>query len=223
MTIRIMDAERFLAELDRSVDSSLAELGKASMAAEPAAGIGVVELLALALKKELEASEIAALWMTRETDVEVKLALARQCGDEAKHYRLIQARLRELGADPAALAPKPGTPSPMFRYLAELGSTVERVAAGQFTREALAGVHNRVFASFCEAQGDEVTARLYRDVIQPDEEHHHGLGRTLLARLAVTDDDQARARAAAAKTIAIADEIQEMARLKAGVARAPGC
>jgi hypothetical protein len=223
MTISRMDVEAFLAELDRSVDSSLAELGKASMAAEPAAGIGIVQLLALALKKELEASEIAALWITRETDVEVKLALARQCGDEAKHYRLIQARLRELGADPAALAPKPGTTTPMFRFLAELGSTVERVAAGQFTREALAGVHNRVFASFCEAGGDEVTARLYRDVIQPDEEHHHALGRSLLARLAVTDEDQARARAAAAKTIAIADEIQEMARLKAGVARAPGC
>ena len=73
------------------------------------------------------------------------------------------------------------------------------------------------YKAFCEAKGDEATARLYRDVIQPDEEHHHGLGRTLLARLAVTDEDQARARAAAAKTLAIADEIQEIARTKAGI------
>jgi bacterioferritin (cytochrome b1) len=218
-----MDTKTFVAELDRSVASALAELGRASSAAEPAAGLGVVELLATALRKELEASDIAALWMTRETDVEVKLALARQCGDEAKHYRLIEARLRELGADPSALAPKPGTPTPMFRYLADLGSTVERVAAGQFTREALASVHNRVFIEYCEAKGDAATARLYRDVIQPDEEHHHALGRTLLTRLAVTDEDQARARAAAAKTIATAEEIQEMVRLKMGISRAPGC
>ena len=54
------------------------------------------QLLATALKKELEASEEAALWMTREDDVEVKLALARQCGDEAKHYRLIEARLADI-------------------------------------------------------------------------------------------------------------------------------
>jgi hypothetical protein len=175
------------------------------------------------LKKELEASEIAALWMTREQDVDVKLALARQCGDEAKHYRLIQARLVELGADPAALAPKPGSPTPMLRYLSELGTTVERVAAGQFTREALAQVHNRVFIDYCEAKGDAATACLYRDVIQPDEAHHHAMGRTLLVRLAVTEEAQALARAAAEKTLAIADEIQEMARLQKGIARAPGC
>jgi hypothetical protein len=218
-----MDVDLFLAELDRSALATLGEIGKASVAAEPAASVGIVELLAAALKKELEASEVAALWMTREADLEVKLALARQCGDEAKHYRLIQARLHELGADPATLAPRPGTPTPMFRYLSELGSTVERVAAGQFTREALAQVHNRVFIDYCEAKGDGATARLYRDVIQPDEAHHHAAGRMLLARLAITEDAQARARAAAERTLSIAEEIQEMARLKMGIARAPGC
>jgi hypothetical protein len=114
-------------------------------------------------------------------------------------------------------------PSPMFRFLAGLGTTVERVAAGQFTREALAQVHNQVFIDFCEASGDPDTARLYRDVIQPDEGHHHEMGRRLLLRLATTDEAQALARAASAKTLSIAGEIQEMARLKKGIARAPGC
>ena len=218
-----MDPAAFLEELDRSVKSTLDELGRASAAGEPAAEIGVPQLLATALKKELEASEEAALWMTREDDVEVKLALARQCGDEAKHYRLIEARLRELGVDPARISPLEGGPSPMFRFLAALGTTVERVAAGQFTREALAQVHNDVFIAYCEARGDEATARLYRDVIQPDEGHHHEMGRSLLLRLAVTEEAQALARAAAARTLAIAGEIQEMVRLKKGIARAPGC
>jgi hypothetical protein len=52
---------------------------------------------------------------------------------------------------------------------------------------------------------------------------HHQTGRRLLGRLAVTDEDQARARAASAKTLAIAGEIQEMARLKKGIARALAC
>jgi hypothetical protein len=218
-----MDPAAFLAELDQQVHATLATLEQAASAAEPGPAVGVRELLAAALKKELEASEEAALWMTQERDVDVKLALARQCGDEAKHYRLIEARLRALGVDTASIDPTAGGSSPMFHYLAALGTTVERVAAGQFTREALAKVHNDVFIAHCEAQGDEDTARLYREIIQPDEAHHHEAGRRLLLRLAVTDEDQARARAAAARTLEIAGEIQEMVRLKKGIARAPGC
>ncbi len=201
----------------------LAGLGQAAASADPAPEIGVPQLLVAALKKELEASEEAALWMTHEDDVEVKLALARQCGDEAKHYRLIEARLRELGVDTSKLRPTEGGPSPMFFYLSELATTVERIAAGQFTREALALTHNQVFIDYCEAKGDHETARLYREVVQPDEGHHHELGRQLLARLAVTEEEQARARKASARVLEIAGEIQEMARLKKGIARAPGC
>jgi uncharacterized membrane protein YeaQ/YmgE (transglycosylase-associated protein family) len=218
-----MEITAFLAELDREVERTLGALAEAAGAAEPAPEIGVPQLLVAALKKELEASEEAALWMTREPDVEVKLGLARQCGDEAKHYRLIEARLVALGVDTARLRPLDGGPSPMFTYLAGLETTVERVAAGQFTREALAKVHNDVFIAWCEAHGDAETARLYREVIQPDEGHHHAMGRQLLARLAVTEEAQTKARAASARTLAIAGEIQEMARLKKGIARAPGC
>jgi hypothetical protein len=42
-------------------------------------------------------------------------------------------------------------------------------------------------------------------------------------KYAVTEAAQAAARAAAAKTLEIAEEIQELARLRAGVTRAPGC
>ena len=217
-----MEATQFIDELDRSVQTALKELGRAGAEGEPGPNVGIRELLTTALKKELEASEEAALWMTEEGDVEVKLSLARQCGDEAKHYRLIEARLRELGVDTHAL-PTDAGPSPMFRYLKDLRTTVERVAAGQFTREAIAQVHNKLFIEYCDARGDHTTANLYRDVIQPDEGHHHDMGRKLLGRLAVTDEAQALARAACVKTLAIAEELQEMARLKKGIARAPGC
>ena len=55
-----------------------------------------------------------------------------------------------------------------------LTTTVERVAAGQFTREAIAVVKNRQFIEFCERVGDRETAALYRDTIEPDERYHHG-------------------------------------------------
>jgi hypothetical protein len=80
-----------------------------------------------------------------------------------------------------------------------------------------------VFIEYCEAKGDSETAKLYRDVIQPDEGHHHDLGRRLLPRFAVTAEQQDLARKASARTLELAEEIQEMARLKKGICRAPGC
>ena len=81
---------------------------------------------------------------------------------------------------------------PLFKYLDSLETTVERVAAGQFTREAMAVVKNRQFIEFCDRAGDRLTATLYRDVIEPDERFHHELGRTLLLKLATTPEAQER-------------------------------
>ncbi|GAC1530231.1 MAG: hypothetical protein NVS3B10_26400 [Polyangiales bacterium] len=215
--------QQFVQELDIAVAEAVERLGVRSAAGTPAPGIDVAALLVIALRNELEASEEAALWMTGERDVEVKLALARQCGDEAKHYRLIEDRLRALGKDPSAIDPLARGYTPMFEFLRSLTTTVERVAAGPFAREALAQVRNDVFADWCETQGDLETARLYRDVIGPDERHHHALGRKLLLRLATTPQAQDAARAAAMRTLSIAQDLQDAALRDHGVARAPGC
>jgi 1,2-phenylacetyl-CoA epoxidase catalytic subunit len=183
----------------------------------------VVNLLKIALKNEIEATEIAARWLVTTEDVGVKLAFARQVGDEAKHYRLIAARLEELGVDAKTVDPLAKGYGPLFRYLETLPTTVERVAAGQFTREAIAIVKNRQFIEFCERAGDRTTAALYRDVIEPDERFHHELGRTILRRLATTDDAQEGARRAARRTLALAEELQSLALSTAGIHHAPGC
>jgi hypothetical protein len=215
-----MSPDAFLAELDAQNASALDRIAIAA-AREPAADLTVARLLFLALKNELEATECAAGWIATTRAVDVKLALARQAGDEAKHFRLIEKRLAELGVDTSTY--DPGPRSPLLQYLGGLESTVERVAAGQFTREALAVVRNDEFIRFCVARGDETTAALYRDVIQPDEQHHHELGRTLLAKFAISDGDREAARRASAGTLDLAEELQEVARLKLGISRAPGC
>lgn len=213
----------FLDDLDADIQRALARVLESTTRGDPAPELSVAPLLRLALKNELEASEIAARWMASEPDVDVKLALARQCGDEAKHYRLIQERLAALGVSLEGWSPLQDGYSPMFRFLESLEGTVPRVAAGQFAREALASVRNDAFIGFCETKGDPETARLYRETIQPDEAHHHRMGRSLLERLCRTDEDRAAARAAAACTLSLAEELQEIARLKKGITRAPGC
>jgi 1,2-phenylacetyl-CoA epoxidase catalytic subunit len=219
-----MTAEEFVAALDADNQQLLRALEPdATLKPEVEGPLNVPNLLKVALRNELEATEIAARWLVSSDDVALKLALARQVGDEAKHYRLIAERLGQLGVDAGALDPLAGGFGPLFTYLDTLTTSVERVAAGQFTREAIAVVKNRQFIDFCERVGDKTTAALYRDTIEPDERYHHELGRRLLLRLATSPESQAAARAAAARTLALADELQKKALATAGIHHAPGC
>ncbi len=218
-----MTAEEFVKELDATNQELLRRLEpEATLQPEVEGDLNVVNLLKVALKNEIEASEIAARWMVTTDDVDVKLALARQVGDEAKHYRLIVERLKEFGFDARTFNPLAKGYGPLFEYLRTLTTTVERAAAGQFTREAIAIVKNRQFIEFCERAGDRATAALYQDIIEPDERYHHELGRTILLRHAITPEAQEAARKAAARTLELAEELQAMA-LKTGIHHAPGC
>ena len=218
-----MTGEEFCQELEEEVYASLGRIAGASAAHEPASNVTIASMLIGALKNELEASEEAALWISTTPEIDVKLALARQCGDEAKHYRLIEERLRQMGQDPSTIDPLAEGYSPMFQYLRNLGSTVERLAAGQFTREGLAQERNRVFIDYCKAKSDVETANLYEEIIQPDEGYHHELRRRLLPKYADTPEKQELARQAALKTLQLAEELQEIARLRIGLSRTPGC
>ncbi len=218
-----LSPEAFVAELDAENQVALDRIAAAACAGTPDPDLTVEKLLLLALKNELEATECAAAWLPTTREVAVKLALARQVGDEAKHYKLIQARLSQMGVDTSSLDPLASGRSPLLGYLLAIEGTVARVAAGQFTREALALVRNAEFIRFCRARGDESTARLYEETIQPDEKHHHELGRRLLLELAVTEEAQTAAREASRRVLSTAEELQEIARLKMGISRAPGC
>jgi len=219
-----MTADEFVRHLDGENQALLDRLAlDATLKPEVEGELTVVNLLKVALRNELEATEIAARWFVTSDDLDVKLALARQVGDETKHYRLIAERLQALGFDAKTFNPLTKGYGPLFQYLDTLETAVERVAAGQFTREAIAIVKNRQFIAFCEAAGDRETAALYRDVIEPDERHHHELGRRLLLRLATTEDAQARAARAAQRTLTLAEELQQQALATAGIHHAPGC
>jgi uncharacterized ferritin-like protein (DUF455 family) len=219
-----MTAAEFVAQLDAENQAALRGLEPdATLKPEVEGALNVPNLLKVALKNEIEATEIAARWLVTTDDVAVKLALARQVGDEAKHYRLIAERLGALGVDAGAIDPLTGGYGPLFKYLDTLETTVERVAAGQFTREAIAVVKNRQFIEFCDRVGDKDTAALYRETIEPDERYHHELGRRLLLRLATTAEAQQAATAAARRTLALAEELQKKALATAGIHHAPGC
>jgi len=219
-----MDTATFVAQLGAANQEILDRLAPAeTLVAESGGDLRLENLLKIALKNELEATELAARWLVSTDDVDIKLALARQAGDEAKHYRLIATHLQELGIDLSGFDPLAQGYGPLFNYLDTLMDPVERIAAGQFTREAIAVVKNQQFIAWCEAGGHTTTAALYRDIIQPDEAYHHRLGRDILLRLATTPEAQERARQAATHTLELAEELQHLALTRMGVHHAPGC
>jgi len=217
-----MDSKEFVAQLVEEMDRIFARLGDTeTLEAESEGQVDVETLLRLALKSELEASELAGFWLHTTSEVEAKMALALQCGDEMKHYGLISQRLAELGEDLADFDPVADGHSPLYQYLRGLRTTVERIAGGPFASEAIAEIRNTQFVNFCRAVGDDGTAKLYSDIIQPEEVHHHHLGREILEKYATTLELQEAAAAAVRNTLAIADELRNLAAKTTGVHNIP--
>src|SRR4051812_20057148 len=178
------------------------------------------QLLQIALANEINVSELAAAWMPSTRELDVKLAFARQAGDEAGHFQLVADRLTALGFDVASFTQ---TDNPLFQYLRGLTTTVERIAAGLFTLESIAYGVNENFMAFCERRGDAETVRIYREYIQPDEAAHQQLGQRLLARYAATPELQQVARDTVGKLLEIAGATRANAAARLGTACFPGC
>jgi 1,2-phenylacetyl-CoA epoxidase catalytic subunit len=217
-----MNSREFVAGLVAEMDQLFSQLGETdTLTSESQGNVDVVTLLRLALKSEMEASELAALWLPSTPELEARMCLALQCGDEMKHYAAICQRLSELGSEVPAFDPPGEGRSPLYHYLRGLRTTVERIAGGPFASEAIAQIRNAQFVRFCRDVGDERTAELYEKLIQPEEAHHHQLGREVLERYAQEPEQQELAAAAARNTLAIADELSNLAARTTGTHHIP--
>src|SRR3569623_1193239 len=178
-------------------------------------------LLQVALVNEISVSELAAAWVASTREVDVKLAFARQAGDEAGHFQLVAERLRALGFDVDGFVPPPA--NPMFAYLATLEGTVARVAAGLFALESIAYGVNENFIAYCRAHGDAETVRIYETTIQPEEREHAANGRQLLDKYATTPELRALATQTVDRVLEVAHQSRAAAATKLGVTCFPGC
>lgn len=212
----------FVDELEAFKAERLAPIvgaGRTSLGTEAAGDLE--RLLQIALANEINVSELAAVWMPATAELDVKLAFARQAGDEAGHFQLVADRLAALGFDLAGF--QPPAVNPLFDYLRGLRTTVERVAAGLFTLESIAYGVNENFMALCEQRGDLETVRIYREYIQPDEQAHQRLGHALLAKYATTPELERVARDTVGKLLEIATATRATAAQKLGTACFPGC
>ncbi|HEY6173420.1 MAG TPA: ferritin-like domain-containing protein [Kofleriaceae bacterium] len=192
--------------------------GRTSLAA--GAPGDATQLLQIALANEINVCELAAAWMPSTRELDVKLAFARQAGDEAGHFQLVADRLSALGFDAASFAP---ADNPLFQYLRSLTTTVERIAAGLVTLESIAYGVNENFMALCQQRGDLATVEIYRAYIQPDEQRHQQLGQQLIAKYATTPELQQLAHDTVARLLEIAGATRASAAARLGTACFPGC
>lgn len=217
-----MDPTAFVRDLEAFKAERLAPIVGAGRTSLDGAPTGDPKaLLQVALVNEISVSELAAVWIPTTPEVDVKIAFARQAGDEAGHFQLVAERLTALGLDVAAFTPPPD--NALFAYLKSLEGTVARIAGGLFTLESLAYNVNENFMAYCAQRGDEETVRIYREYIQPDERAHQQLGQKLLAKYATTPELQSAARETVSKVLEIATAARAQAAAKLGTACFPGC
>ena len=218
------DARAFVDEMRQYVADKLASL---DLLKDEEPGTAdrqeVIRRLKVALKNELEAAELAAVWIPSTPEIDVKLALARQAGDEARHYHLIEKHLEAMGVSLAGFEPAAEGYGPMYNLLRGFDSTVERLAGAHFTREALALKKNDQFIEFCERAGAQETADLYRKQIQPDEGWHVDIGHRFLQRYASSEEDQGKARRAVEAVLDLAVKVQRKQFQELKLSHAPGC
>jgi uncharacterized ferritin-like protein (DUF455 family) len=178
-------------------------------------------MLEIGLANEISVSELAAAWMPTTRELDVKIAFARQAGDEAGHFQLVAARLAALGFDIAAYQVPPA--NALFEHVRGLTTTIERIAAGLVALESIAYGVNDSFIAYCARCGDIDTVAIYRDFIQPDERAHQLLGRELLAKYATDRDQQQVALDTVARVLELAAATRARAAARLGAACFPGC
>jgi uncharacterized ferritin-like protein (DUF455 family) len=218
-----MENANFVKELLESNQALLSQIGevKTFSVSRHETDQALPTLLRIALANEISVAELASMWMPTVTDWEIKIVLAKQAGDEARHFQLVEQRMKELDISMSDFKTPP--PNPLFEFLRSLETPVEKIAAGLFTLESIAYKVNENFMHYCNRLGDFKTAEIYHRYIQPDELHHHQLGQQLLEKHATTPEIQEKARAASIKTLEIALKLRSTAAQKLGTSCFPGC
>src|SRR5262245_34657893 len=210
----MVTSEPFVAELQGKNLEALRRLASQYGAALGQESCGVTDVLKLEIKSIIEAIEVAALWIPDADPLAMKIALAQQCGNGARHFELLAGRLGGLGIEPSSFDPRYGGYSKLFAFFRSLQTGEERAAAGFLTLRGTSVLRFEILAGFCHEKGDPETARLFRETLAPDEQKQIEAGRQALLELAVNEESQARARRAAYRTIELVGEIHDPALLR---------
>ncbi len=156
----------------------------------------LVEWLSFQAYYEYRAAQFIGRWLADTPEHDVFVLLAQQVEDEALHYQYCMRALARRGVTSLdGWKPEPEWEEWIDVWYPSGADTIERVAAHNLTGELGA----------CQAFL-EIRSRLPADVqkaferIVPDEQFHMRIGRQVIERYCVTDDQRARVQARVDRT-----------------------
>jgi SAM-dependent methyltransferase len=162
------------------------------VASRPTAKLPHLFVLSINWYHEIVAVDVVAKMLERVHDREVKVMLAKQVWDEARHAQVIERRITEIGGRVADFVPPPAVVR-LWDFFRNLENPIEHLASVNLTCEGLAlddyennpcGYH------------DAATAEMFEKHINSDERFHAAIGRAGLRRYLKTPEDFAVARGA---------------------------
>jgi hypothetical protein len=178
--------EDLVAGLDKARAALPAE--EASFFNRPMSEAELVEWLCFQAYYEKRAAEFIGRWLADTPEDDAFMLLARQVRDEARHYQLLMRALARRGVRSLdGWRPEPEWEEWIDVWYPSGVDTLERVAAHNITGEI--GAAN-AFVAIRPRLPADVAATI--DRIMPDERFHMRLGRTLLTRHCVDDEQRAR-------------------------------
>lgn len=187
------DVETFLKDLAADNDAFYRSTPSELKTYWPHRLVGEAQIEALKTRwfNEYIGTVVLARLVEKITHPKLKMMVARQVGDEAKHATVCERRVRELGGRVEDYDP-PAEQLRMYEVLDQYQYPEEFLASMQFTTEHEGVQRNEQALERFDAK----TAHLFADAINPDEHFHVQIGWTGLRILCTTADAQHRAREA---------------------------
>lgn len=184
------DSSTFYEEIVRTLDAKRAALDEdeASFFNREMTRTELVEYLSFQAYYELRAAQFIGRWLADTPERDAFVLLAQQVEDEALHYEYCMRALSKLGVDSIdSWVPEPEWEEWIDVWYPSGIDTIERVAAHNVTGELGAC---QAFYEIKPRLPDFVQKAFER--IIPDEQFHMKLGRQILERHCVTDEQQER-------------------------------
>lgn len=167
---------------------SEAEPDEATFFNRPMTRQELVEYLSFQAYYEYRAAEFIGRWLTKTPEDDAFILLAQQVEDEALHYQYIMRCLAPLGVTSLDnYKPEPEWEEWIDVWYPSGSDTLERVSAHNVTGELGAC---QAFVEIKPRLPENVT-KVFERII-PDEQFHMKLGKQLILRYCVTDDQQER-------------------------------
>lgn len=175
----------------------------------------VIEWLSFQTYYEYQAIMFISQWLQTTPETDALVLLCQQIEDEANHFNWLNQHLEQMGAQLSEWTPLPEIVDWVETFYGSLPDTISRLAAHNLAGESGAC---RSFDSIVPFLPEDLQKTMRR--IIPDEHFHLKLGRRILSKYCITDEQKAQARryaleVAELETRAIAAFNRKLTKLRA--------